>query len=369
MFSRIQGIVPKVFGVDVSDEDRKYGPRIGPARATPSAHEPEESPLKPLISSFPIALCVFSLAAGCDNHPATPAAARAAPPPAVTADRDPHGSAPAGGPAAVGHAAAPSGATARGTVREAMNAGGYTYMRIETAGGGSSWAATMEMPLAVGDEVQVEGGNEMVDFHSRSLNRTFPQITFASGVRVVNRGNGAPAAAAAVAAAPAVPGAGAAAGGAMPPGHPPVGAGAGAAPGAGTAAAEPPAAGGTRGVVRETMNAATYTYMRIETASGSTWVAVPQMTVAVGDQVEAAAGNEMPGFHSRTLDRTFEQITFAPAARVLGAGGARPAAAPGATPATPTAAPAVPAAAHPTGTPGALPPGHSGAMPAGHPPV
>ncbi len=92
-------------------------------------------------------------------------------------------------------------------------------------------------------------------------------------------------------------------------------------------------------------------------------------TVAVGDQVEAAAGNEMPGFHSRTLDRTFEQITFAPAARVLGAGGARPAAAPGATPATPTAAPAVPAAAHPTGTPGALPPGHSGAMPAGHPPV
>jgi hypothetical protein len=59
--------------------------------------------------------------------------------------------------------------------------------------------------------------------------------------------------------------------------------------------------------------------MRVEGASGSVWVTVPQVTVAVGDEVEVAQGMEMPGLHSNTLDRTFAQLTFAPGARVLGA--------------------------------------------------
>jgi len=189
-----------------------------------------------------------------------------------------------------------------------MNAAGYTYLRIESASGASSWVAAIEMPLAVGDEVLVEGGNEMADFHSRTLDRTFPQITFAGSVRVLTRADGQPTAAAE---APAP--------GDLPPGHPPMGA---TDPSTAPAAAEAPAGGGARGVVRETMSSGGYTYMRIEGASGSVWVAVPEMTVAVGNEVEAAPGMEMPGFHSNTLDRSFEQLTFSPGARVLGASAA-----------------------------------------------
>lgn len=295
---------------------------------------------------FPvIAACCFSLVAGCDHRSASPSGASSTPV-SPTAEHDRNAGSSTAGPAAVGHpeAPTPSGATARGTVRETMNAGGYTYMRIETPGGGSSWAATMEMPLAVGDAVQVEGGNEMVDFRSRALDRVFHQITFASGVRVVGRGSGQSAAAVA-------PGAAA---GELPPGHPPMGAGA-ATVGAGAMPQAAEAGAGVRGVVRETMNAASYTYIRIEGRSGSVWVAVPQMVVAVGDQIEASAGNEMPGFHSRTLNRTFEQITFSPGAHVLGAAGARRAPV--------QASPAVQVPAHAVGVPG----GHARALPSGHP--
>jgi hypothetical protein len=176
-----------------------------------------------------------------------------------------------------------------------MNAGGYTYLRIEAAGSEPVWVAAIEMPLEVGDEVVVEGGHEMRDFHSRTLDRTFDRIVFAGSVRVEGDGEAAPPPTEAV----------------LPPGHPPTG---------DTVAAhadEAAPGGGVRGVVRETMNAGGYTYLRLEGSGGSVWIAVPAMTVAVGDEVEAAAGAEMPGFHSRTLDRTFAQITFSPGARVL----------------------------------------------------
>jgi len=255
-------------------------------------------------SSIPVALCLLSLAGGCDGPPVP---RRASSPRAATTESDPHAGAGHAGPAGSVHAGQDSaaGTTRSGTVRETMNAAGYTYLRIESASGESSWVAAIEMPLAVGDEVLVEGGNEMADFHSRTLDRTFPQITFAGSVRVLTRADGQPAAE------PAGP-----APAELPPGHPPMGTGA---TDPGTAPAVAAAGGGARGVVRETMSSGGYTYMRIEGASGSVWVAVPQMTVAVGDEVEAAAGMEMPGFRSNTLDRVFEQLTFSPGARVLGA--------------------------------------------------
>ncbi len=259
-------------------------------------------------SSILVALCLLSLAGGCDGPPEP---RRGTSPRTATTESDPHAGASHAGPSGSVHAGeGPSAGTTRsGTVRETMNAAGYTYLRIESASGESSWVAAIEMPLAVGDEVLVEGGNEMVDFHSRTLDRTFPQITFAGSVRVLTRADGQPAAAVEEPAA-----------GALPPGHPPMGTGAtdpSAAP-----AAEAPAGGGARGVVRETMSSGGYTYMRIEGASGSVWVAVPEMTVAVGNEVEAAPGMEMPGFRSNTLGRSFEQLTFSPGARVLGASAA-----------------------------------------------
>lgn len=72
------------------------------------------------------------------------------------------------------------------------------------------------------------------------------------------------------------------------------------------AAAVPPGSG----KVLETMNAATYTYARVETASGEQWIAGPQTTVAVGDTISWSGGNEMKNFPSKSLDRTFETILF-----------------------------------------------------------
>lgn len=118
----------------------------------------------------------------------------------------------------------------------------------------------------------------------------------------------------------------------LPPGHTPVNDPSAALP-PGHGAVEPPsgaadpAGGGSplvTGTVAETMDAASYTYMRLTTANGDVWVAAMQMPVAVGNQVEAS-GSMMPGFHSNTLNRTFDQIVFASSARVVGAGSPAPA--------------------------------------------
>ena len=73
---------------------------------------------------------------------------------------------------------------------------------------------------------------------------------------------------------------------------------------------------GRRGRVVETMNAAGYTYVRVDEKGKSTWVAVMEMPVKVGDVVEFPDIPPMTGFHSRTLNRTFDSILFVPGLRV-----------------------------------------------------
>lgn len=65
------------------------------------------------------------------------------------------------------------------------------------------------------------------------------------------------------------------------------------------------------GEVVETMNAGGYTYVSVKQEGGqNVWAAAPQTTVVVGDNIRFDGGAPMPGFHSKTLDRTFEQIFF-----------------------------------------------------------
>ena len=278
------------------------------------------------------ALCIALLSFGCSQSstepaprvtaesPSAPRATNQAPqlhdwiPSGAPAGSTPTPTAPANAPSAHGEI--------RGTVRETMNAAGYTYLRMDS-GGVDKWVATTAMTVAVGDQVIVAGGDVMQAFHSRTLNRTFDTILFAGSVRLA--GAPAPTAPAPTAPAPTAP------------------------------APSEPAAGAHRGTVRETMNSGGYTYLRLEGGGASTWVAVPVTTVAVGDEVEVPPGNEMPNFHSRTLDRTFPQLTFSSGVRVLG-GAAAPQARPGPGPIAP-------------GT--ALPPGHpplpSAGLPPGHP--
>lgn len=68
------------------------------------------------------------------------------------------------------------------------------------------------------------------------------------------------------------------------------------------------------GTVAETMDSAGYTYVRL--AEDDRWVAGPPTEVAVGDNVVYANAVEMGQFHSRTLDRSFEQIMFAQSLQV-----------------------------------------------------
>ena len=73
-----------------------------------------------------------------------------------------------------------------------------------------------------------------------------------------------------------------------------------------------PAAGPTAtGTVVETMDASTYTYVRVKTAQGDIWAAATQFKVAKGDQVVVPLNMPMQNFESKTLHRTFPVIYFA----------------------------------------------------------
>ena len=66
------------------------------------------------------------------------------------------------------------------------------------------------------------------------------------------------------------------------------------------------------GTVRETMNAAGYTYLQVDSAAGPVWVAIPEGTVTKGQQVTCLPGMVMENFASKTLGRTFPTIVFSP---------------------------------------------------------
>lgn len=67
-----------------------------------------------------------------------------------------------------------------GKIVETMNSGGYTYLNIE-ANGEKVWAAVREMEVTVGQDISLLPGHEMVNFTSKSMNRTFDKIIFSPG--------------------------------------------------------------------------------------------------------------------------------------------------------------------------------------------
>ncbi len=75
-------------------------------------------------------------------------------------------------------------------------------------------------------------------------------------------------------------------------------------------AAIPAAAESVSGTVAETMDAGGYTYIKLTTASGEKWAAVPLAKVVVGDKVTIVKPTVMKNFASPTLKRTFDEILF-----------------------------------------------------------
>jgi hypothetical protein len=65
-----------------------------------------------------------------------------------------------------------------------------------------------------------------------------------------------------------------------------------------------------QGEVLETLPVAKYTYLRLATAAGEVWAAVPSATVALHSHVQIADATSMQDFKSTTLKRTFKVIYF-----------------------------------------------------------
>jgi hypothetical protein len=71
-----------------------------------------------------------------------------------------------------------------------------------------------------------------------------------------------------------------------------------------------PAADVIAGEAREVIEVAQYTYLRIATAGGERWAAVPKTKISTGQKVVIANPQRMTKFTSSTLNRTFDEIYF-----------------------------------------------------------
>lgn len=98
--------------------------------------------------------------------------------------------------------------------------------------------------------------------------------------------------------------------------------------------AAPDADGAISGKVVETMNAASYTYVLIDTGAKKSWVAAPQFAVKVGDTAAIADAMPMKNYQSKTLNRTFDVVYFTGNISVNGAPAAPSTTAPIAAPST-----------------------------------
>lgn len=79
----------------------------------------------------------------------------------------------------------PEGPKKQGKVVEVTSGAGYSYMLIE-AGGQQFWIAGTQITAKVGDVVSYVENVTMSNFTSKTLNKTFDRIVFASTVAIVN---------------------------------------------------------------------------------------------------------------------------------------------------------------------------------------
>lgn len=79
---------------------------------------------------------------------------------------------------------------------------------------------------------------------------------------------------------------------------------------AATAQAPPPQAASLKGEVLETRDVDSYTYLRLKTAQGEVWAAVPTSAVKKGAEVTIGNPMTMRNFESKTLKKTFDTIVF-----------------------------------------------------------
>ncbi len=89
-------------------------------------------------------------------------------------------------------------------------------------------------------------------------------------------------------------------------------------PHAGMKAQEIPAGAGKKATVTQTMNSGGYTYVEAADEKGvKAWLALPEIKVAKGDKIEYPETPPLANFQSKTLNKTFEKISFIPGIRIV----------------------------------------------------
>jgi len=79
-------------------------------------------------------------------------------------------------------AATPGVPLGTGKVLETMNAGAYTYVRVDL-GGKDVWAAGPQVSVQPGDTVTLPPGMAMKDYRSTTLDRAFPLVYFVGAIQ------------------------------------------------------------------------------------------------------------------------------------------------------------------------------------------
>jgi hypothetical protein len=152
-----------------------------------------------------------------------------------------------------------------GKVVEVLDGGTYSYFCLEKEGK-KTWIAVPKMHAKVGDELTFKPGNEMTNFTSKTLNRTFEKIIFSDGTAVQQ-----------------------------------------------PAAAKPAEdTAPISGKVLQSMNGGGYSYilLRKKGSDEQVWLAVPAMQTIVGKEMTFSPGMAMYSFQSKALNRTFDKIYF-----------------------------------------------------------
>lgn len=121
---------------------------------------------KKIYSLLACAILATTLTA-CDNKPKQ---AGEAPAPTATQEAAPQG----------GEQQAPA-ASVKGTAKEVLAGGGFTYILVADSQG-DIWVAVPETEIAVGETVSVTDGQLMQNFPSKSLERTFDELVFSSAL-------------------------------------------------------------------------------------------------------------------------------------------------------------------------------------------
>lgn len=158
----------------------------------------------------------------------------------------------------------------KGKVKETLNSSGYTYVLLES-NGRKIWVAIPETKITVGKEMSFKADQEIKNFQSKTLNRTFDTIMFSAGIAGKPKKSDD-----------------------FMKKH--------------TAQKEMQSA--ISGKVVETMDSAGYTYVCLEKDGKKTWVAIPLSKINVGSTMSFKPGTVMPNFKSDSLKRTFDTIIF-----------------------------------------------------------